>query len=135
VSGEFDAEASDLDFLVDFQPLAPGDRADAYFGLLPGLEDLFGRKIDLVTIQAIRNPWFRRAVDQERENSIASCFRLAVAGSAKSAPCTAFALPPRSGGWGRHERNASDILPLAFYLPTPRWGQPKLAVFSRSEAV
>jgi predicted nucleotidyltransferase len=65
VSGEFDAEASDLDFLVEFQPLEPRNRADAYFGLLHGLEDLFARKIDLVTIQAIRNPWFRRAVDRQ----------------------------------------------------------------------
>ena len=56
-SGEFHAEASDLDFLVEFEPLEPGDRADPYFGLLHGLEDLFARKIDLVTIQAIRNPW------------------------------------------------------------------------------
>jgi predicted nucleotidyltransferase len=67
VSGEFDGDASGLDFLVDFQPLGPGDRTDAYFGLLHGLEDLFGRQIDLVMIQAIRNPWFRRAVDQQRE--------------------------------------------------------------------
>ena len=66
VSGGFDAASSDLDFLVEFQPLGPGDRADAYFGLLHGLEDLFGRKIDLVTNQAIRNPWFRRAVDRQR---------------------------------------------------------------------
>jgi predicted nucleotidyltransferase len=65
-SGEFDAEASDLDFLVEFQPLAPGDRANAYFGLLHRLEDLFAGKIDLVMIQAIRNPWFRRAVDRQR---------------------------------------------------------------------
>src|SRR5262249_50352650 len=34
VSGEFDDASSDLDFLVEFQPLGPGDRADAYFGLL-----------------------------------------------------------------------------------------------------
>jgi predicted nucleotidyltransferase len=46
--------------------LEPSDRADAYFGLLHGLEDVFGRKIDLVTNQAISNPWFRRAVDRQR---------------------------------------------------------------------
>src|SRR5262249_37825683 len=43
-SGEVDAEASDLDCLVEFKPLAPGDRADAYFGSLHGLEDLFARR-------------------------------------------------------------------------------------------
>jgi predicted nucleotidyltransferase len=66
VSGEFNEASSDLDFLVEFEPLGPGDRADAYFGLLHGLEDLFGRKIDLVTDQAIRNQWFRRAVERQR---------------------------------------------------------------------
>ena len=40
-SGEFDPSRSDLDFLVEFLPLQPGQHADAYFGLLHGLEDLF----------------------------------------------------------------------------------------------
>ena len=65
-SAQFDPEASDLDFLVEFMPLAPSERADAYFGLLHGLEDLFRRKIDLVTAQAIDNRFFQRAVDSQR---------------------------------------------------------------------
>ena len=66
VTGEFDPAVSDLDFLVEFMPLTPEGRADAYFGLLHGLEDLFRRKIDLVTTQAIRNRWFAQAVDRQR---------------------------------------------------------------------
>jgi uncharacterized protein len=66
VTGEFKPDTSDLDFLVDFEPLPPGKSADAYFGLLHGLEDLFRRKIDLVTIQAIQNRFFQRAVDKQR---------------------------------------------------------------------
>lgn len=31
---DFDAERSDLDFLVDFESLSPGEHADAYFGLI-----------------------------------------------------------------------------------------------------
>src|SRR5438552_15973937 len=65
--GEFDPARSDLDFLVAFQPLQPGQRADAYFGLLHGLEDRFGRKIDLVTREAVRNPWFARSIEACRE--------------------------------------------------------------------
>ena len=65
-TSNFDPATSDLDFLVEFEPLSPSQRADAYFGLLHGLEDLFGRRIDLVTTQAIRNPWFLRAVNQQR---------------------------------------------------------------------
>ncbi|MEK7358183.1 MAG: nucleotidyltransferase domain-containing protein, partial [Bdellovibrionota bacterium] len=45
----FDAERSDLDFLVEFMPdheLGPWLRH--YFDLKEGLEDLFGRSVDLV---------------------------------------------------------------------------------------
>jgi predicted nucleotidyltransferase len=65
-TGNFNPTASDLDFLVDFLPLPPIERADAYFGLLHGLEDLFRRKIDLVTVQAAENRWFLRTIDPER---------------------------------------------------------------------
>ncbi len=66
VTGEFKPESSDLDFLVEYLPLAPGTSADAYFGLLHGLEDLFQRRIDLVMTDAIQNRFFRRAVDKQR---------------------------------------------------------------------
>jgi predicted nucleotidyltransferase len=65
--GTFDPVRSDLDFLVEFLPLDAGQIAPDYFGLLHALEDLFPRKIDLVMPRAIRNPYFRRGVDQSRE--------------------------------------------------------------------
>jgi len=65
--GTFEAESSDLDLLVEFQPLGPGERAEAYFGLLEDLGDLFQRPVDLVMARAISNPYFRRAVEQTRE--------------------------------------------------------------------
>jgi len=66
-AGNFDPAASDLDFLVDFSTLSPPDRADAYFGLLHGLEDLFRCKVDLITKEAIRNRWFVRSIDPQRK--------------------------------------------------------------------
>jgi predicted nucleotidyltransferase len=57
---------SDLDFLVDFEPLAAGAYADTYFGLHEALEALFGRPVDLVVDAAIRNPYFRQSVEQTR---------------------------------------------------------------------
>jgi hypothetical protein len=65
-TGEFEAGRSDLDFLVEFQTLAPAQHADAYFGLLLELEDLFQRKIDLVEEGASENPYFLSAVEQSR---------------------------------------------------------------------
>lgn len=66
-SQNFDPRTSDLDFLVEFEPLACGEHADAYFGLFEGLEDLFGRPVDLVVARAIRNRFFRLAIESTRE--------------------------------------------------------------------
>ncbi len=66
-SGSFDAKTSDLDFLVEFLPLGPGEHADAYFGLLEDLQKLFQRPVDLVMLRAISNPYFRRAIEQNRK--------------------------------------------------------------------
>ncbi|HSC55893.1 MAG TPA: nucleotidyltransferase domain-containing protein [Nitrospira sp.] len=63
---DFDPKHSDLDFLVTFEALAPGQHADAYFGLLEDLEDLFGRPVDLVVASAIKNPYFRQAVESSK---------------------------------------------------------------------
>ncbi|HMM44138.1 MAG TPA: nucleotidyltransferase domain-containing protein [Candidatus Macondimonas sp.] len=57
---------SDLDFLVEFEPLPPGTYADTYFGLLESLEQLFGAPVDLVVASAIKNPYFRQSVEQNK---------------------------------------------------------------------
>jgi hypothetical protein len=58
VSGPFDPARSDIDMLVDFEP-GVLDLFDAYFGLKEDLEALFGRAVDLVMANAVRNPHFR----------------------------------------------------------------------------
>ena len=57
---------SDLDFLVEFGQVPPGSYADAYFGLLESLEELFGRPVDLVVASAIKNPYFRESVESTK---------------------------------------------------------------------
>lgn len=57
---------SDLDFLVDFEPLAPGTYADTYFGLRESLEELSGSTVDLVVASAIKNPYFRESIDRTK---------------------------------------------------------------------
>jgi len=64
--GTFDPARSDIDFLVEFQRLEPGEHADSYFGLLEDLKELFGRKVDLVEAGAMRNPYFIRRVNESR---------------------------------------------------------------------
>lgn len=53
---DFDDQNSDLDFVVEFTKLSSDEHARSYFGLLKELERLFGRKVDLVEVSAVRNP-------------------------------------------------------------------------------
>lgn len=61
-----DAPCNDLDLLVQFQPCTPEEHAERYFGLLAALQDLFDCPIDLLESGAIRNPYFREAIEQSR---------------------------------------------------------------------
>ncbi len=65
-SDEFDPQRSDVDFLVEFEELAPRAYADAYFGLLRQLEQLFGRPVDLVMPSGIRNKYLLRSINRTR---------------------------------------------------------------------
>ena len=64
--GDFDPARSDIDFLVEFEPLQPGAYVDAFFDLKEGLELLFGRPVDLVSATSIRNPYFRQSVERTK---------------------------------------------------------------------
>jgi predicted nucleotidyltransferase len=66
VTGRFDPARSDLDFLVDFEPMPPSHYAKAGRGLREGLEQLFGRPIDLLTEPALVNPYLRRQIESEK---------------------------------------------------------------------
>ena len=70
--GAFDPEHSDIDFLVAFRTDDAGNLIHRYFGLQEALEQLFGRKIDLVTASALNNPYFIAAVNQSRQTVYAS---------------------------------------------------------------
>ena len=63
---DFDPASSDLDFVVEFNNFTVQNAADRFLGLMVDLEDLFGRKIDLVSYPAIRNPYFKQVVDTTR---------------------------------------------------------------------
>jgi predicted nucleotidyltransferase len=64
--GEFKKEGSDLDFLIRFKPVSPAERANAYFGMLAALQDLFHREIDLVEAEAVTNPFLMRTINADR---------------------------------------------------------------------
>ena len=57
---------SDLDFLVSFEPGAPLD-IDRLLDMKEDLETRFGRPVDLVEKEALRNPWRKREILRTRE--------------------------------------------------------------------
>jgi hypothetical protein len=66
VRGDFVPGRSDFDFLVRFGNVPDGRHADAYFGLLEGLEALLESHVDLVMIDAVRNPYFLESIARTR---------------------------------------------------------------------
>ena len=71
-TGAFDEATSDLDFVVEFENFGHSGYADAYFGLLEGLEALFDREVDLVVLSAVRNPYFRESIERSRTSLYAA---------------------------------------------------------------
>jgi uncharacterized protein len=67
VTGDFDNSSSDLDFIESFADRSAGTYADQFLNLAEALEGLVGRKVDLVTEEFIRNPYFRETVEQTRQ--------------------------------------------------------------------
>jgi uncharacterized protein len=63
---DFDAAQSDFDFLVEFEPDAPGPALDRYFGFKEALEALLGRPVDLVGKRDMRNPYLRRSIERDQ---------------------------------------------------------------------
>jgi predicted nucleotidyltransferase len=64
--GRFDPQHSDVDFVVDFAEEHVLGAFEQYFGFKEALEQLFERPVDLVEEKAIRNPYFRQAIAQDR---------------------------------------------------------------------
>lgn len=64
----FDKESSDIDVLVEFDAAEGFDHFGAYFGLKEGLEELFGRPVDVVTASSVKNPYLRARVMATRES-------------------------------------------------------------------
>ncbi|WAC10182.1 nucleotidyltransferase family protein [Dyadobacter pollutisoli] len=66
LSDNFDSE-SDIDLIVDFTNMEVEDYADNYFDFKFSLQAIFKRPVDLLEEKAIKNPYFRQNVNQQRQ--------------------------------------------------------------------
>ena len=58
---------SDVDFLVEFEIIPVLEYADNYFDLKFGLEELLGRRIDLLEMQALRNTRVKDRINRTKQ--------------------------------------------------------------------
>ena len=63
----FAPQRSDFDFLVALENAPASEYSDNFLGLANALEQLLGRRVDLVTEDSIRNPYFKEAVMASRQ--------------------------------------------------------------------
>ena len=59
-------DKSDVDLLISFNPMSPGDYADTYFNLADQFEHLFHRSVDLITDKSLSNPYFIESINKTK---------------------------------------------------------------------
>jgi len=66
-TGNFDQKSSDLDMVVTFsEGMTPVEFSSNYFQLLEGLEDLFGKEVDLLSFRALKNQVIIQEIEQTK---------------------------------------------------------------------
>ena len=66
LTSKFNKE-SDIDLIVDFLPQDVLEYADNYYELKFALEEILKREIDLLEEKAIKNPYFKQVVNENKQ--------------------------------------------------------------------
>jgi len=67
VRGDFRPDNSDVDLLVEFGPMDPYARVDAYFDLLDDLRGILGTAVDLVMVDAVKNRYIAADIRRTKQ--------------------------------------------------------------------
>jgi len=60
-------EKSDIDFLVKFKPIELSQYFENYIDFKENLQSLFGREVDLLEEQTLRNPILIKSINRSKE--------------------------------------------------------------------
>ena len=66
LTNEFNTE-SDVDLVVDIDPIDTAFYADNYYDFKFSLQNILKRPIDLLEEKAIKNPYFKQNLNQQRQ--------------------------------------------------------------------
>ncbi|KXK23814.1 MAG: DNA polymerase beta domain-containing protein [Bacteroidetes bacterium OLB12] len=67
VTNHFNPQKSDIDLVVKVDIDDPVDRGEALLSLWDNLEELFKRKVDLLTEDSIRNPYLKANINRTKK--------------------------------------------------------------------
>jgi uncharacterized protein len=67
ITKHFNPNTSDIDLVVSIDFEDPADRGDALLSLWDKLEALFGRKVDLLTEDSIKNPYLKSNINRTKK--------------------------------------------------------------------
>jgi predicted nucleotidyltransferase len=60
-------DSSDIDILISFKDISIEKYTDNYFDLHYRIEELFNRKIDLLTENSLSNPYFIESIEETKQ--------------------------------------------------------------------
>ncbi len=64
--GNFNPKTSDIDLIVELEELPPNEKGEILMKLWSELEELFARKVDLLTTLNINNPYLRNEIENSK---------------------------------------------------------------------
>ncbi len=67
ITDHFDPQTSDIDVVVKIDIDDPADRGEALLSLWDKLEELFQRRVDLLTEDSIRNPYLKANINRTKK--------------------------------------------------------------------
>lgn len=67
VTDKFNSVSSDIDLIVELKEMPPLEKGETLLKLWDDLEILFQRKVDLLTSQSIKNPYFKKNIEKAKK--------------------------------------------------------------------
>jgi predicted nucleotidyltransferase len=67
LTNQFNSDKSDVDLVVELKPLPVFEKGEKLISLWDELENLFKRKVDLLTDQPIRNAVFKQQIERTKK--------------------------------------------------------------------
>lgn len=66
-SDTFDIDTSDVDLIVELDEQDPVEKGEKLLNLWNKFEDLFGRKVDLISNAQVRNPYLKQGIEATKK--------------------------------------------------------------------